>query len=763
MQFLRDLSASPSLCYLSGASDLPEALFSPSVVAPSFSSSSLCILHEYYLVRPAPICLPFSLSSSISYPSDPRFTALVSELEWRCAGCPRFPVWSPTFWDWVNDPSPVFTPVQHPEDLGLEARELADFRARLSPLDQLVFDKGHRLSRSDRSAALAKLPHGVREDRGYFFSDSPEHSHPVLWNIPVPPVDDQKSDFKVKLFLCDAWVLLPPLELEWLASAISHGAPVLYSGDRSVARFAPNKAALVDDPSLAIATFDAEIAAGRRSPYFKRPPFSNSVVVPLGTVPKTKFKWDAARRLWLESVAVRLIADFSCNYTGVRNARVGHDSINALLSNFPCPSASFSDVKRTIISAGPGASGLLQDVANAHSSVEIALNDAHLGVVFVPGKGYSYTRRHQFGAKDAACHFDKFAIFLVFLLRLLFNFLYICRCVDDILILSRGPPILLKMVQASVVYASKRYGILMSPPKFIGPDSVVKFLGYEWNLAEQSIAIPGDKVAKYSSRFREWLELPKWEVKNLEKFIGTLEWIGHALPALLFINRLWRRRWHELCHLPNPPSVFAPSQAFRSHLRLVLTVLELFNKANVLFLTSQERRGEDAHDFTLFTDASDSGGWGSFCPSLNSFSRNDWRQEEIASHLVVESYSSSLFEAKGITCAILSHGFSNCSILVKTDNESFFQRWNGQRFNGNEAMDDVTTALICVCVDRNLSLDIQWISRSLNSFADLLSKQDGLRLFQEHLASSSPPSNPSFVPPVSPSAPVRLVSPHVIW
>ena len=78
---------------------------------------------------------------------------------------------------------------------------------------------------------------------------------------------------------------------------------------------------------------------------------------------------------------------------------------------------------------------------------------------------------------------------------------------------------------------SGRLGIPWEPSKTIPFSSTVPYLGFDWDLANRTVAITDKKKAKYSSAINEWLPRPTHDLEETQKLYGKLLHASLVLPA----------------------------------------------------------------------------------------------------------------------------------------------------------------------------------------------------------------------------------------
>ena len=78
---------------------------------------------------------------------------------------------------------------------------------------------------------------------------------------------------------------------------------------------------------------------------------------------------------------------------------------------------------------------------------------------------------------------------------------------------------------------SGQLGIPWEPSKTIPFSSSVPYLGFDWNLAERTVAITEKKKTKYGLAIKEWLPRPTHDLEEAQKLYGKLLHASLVLPA----------------------------------------------------------------------------------------------------------------------------------------------------------------------------------------------------------------------------------------
>lgn len=649
-----------------------------------------------------------------------------------------------------------------------EVAQLSAFRARLTPQDRLQFDRGKRLTCHGRKALLAAMSADDVAHWGLFFPDDEEEHEPILWQPPALgnqfDVNTFRHKFRVQFWLMDAWDIYPPLHLDYMAAVIRCGVNLAFSGDRSRSQHARNHPSLLEKHADVLKVLDKEIAAGRRPEFLPVCPFKNALVSPVGAVPKSELiRLPSGLMTTLETV--RVIHDWSAGYGQPRYLGVARDALNFFCAKQHIAFVKFDEIYVCFLRAGPSAWVIVQDVSHAHQSVMVRPRDWHLGVIHVPGRGWSWSPVCQYGCVRSAGIWECFGEFLVIMLLVIFRFGMLLRWVDDFFMFAPCSYMGARMLQATIVFASCRYGIYFSPTKFFGPDEWGKCLGLIWRPRTGEVGLPAEKVERYRRLFAILLEDSLWTFKEIEQTIGRLQHIANVIPQIRFMMPAWWATLSALRHVPEWQTS-RPSTTLRWHLRAVLAIFESYRGSSVAFLHSRMACSTTGMfppppvAKEIFTDASGAFGWGAWSPDTAQFSYAAWAPGEADSH----GASSPLFEVKGACYALCSLNLCNQRLTLWNDNNVFIGKMNGNRFGDNERMNWAMIQLLLIEIYLNVDLRVMFIPGTENICADWLSRGvQGLTQFRNWAALHCPAALVGQVPPVSPLGKVFLDPRGIFW
>lgn len=144
-------------------------------------------------------------------------------------------------------------------------------------------------------------------------------------------------------------------------------------------------------------------------------------------------------------------------------------------------------------------------------------------------------------------------------------------------------------------------GIPLQATKIEGPDTIITFLGIEFNTRTMEMKLPEDKKARLHDLIRVWLDCKRAASKReLLSLIGEL---AHACKVVS-PGRIFLRRLIDLsCTRPNINDWIRLNQEAKADLKWWDLFLDKWNGMSLL--KSHVTRVPEAH---IFTDAS--GGWG---------------------------------------------------------------------------------------------------------------------------------------------------------
>lgn len=93
------------------------------------------------------------------------------------------------------------------------------------------------------------------------------------------------------------------------------------------------------------------------------------------------------------------------------------------------------------------------------------------------------------------------------------------------------PDSLFTYCDADVDLISAQLGIPWEPSKTVPFASIVPYLGFDWNLANRTVALTEKKRAKYSAAIEEWLPRAAHNLEEAQKLYGKLLHASLVLPA----------------------------------------------------------------------------------------------------------------------------------------------------------------------------------------------------------------------------------------
>lgn len=699
----------------------------------------------------SPRSLPFfwrdpSFSLTRQVPAE--FSPFFSSPEWHALAYPRFPTHSPTWWKWVLDPATSYSPFPPDRhDVEIEEEELRIFRFKLPILERNYFDRGKRLGSKARATALTALSSDDIAKWGLQFPDDPaERKPPVLWSplVTPPPDDAYRHTFRLRLILMDAWFVLPPLHLDYMAAVIRCGVSLAFEGDRSPRSHRNHPSLLVSLPAVHEVLLE-EVAGGRRPPFLACCPFDNAIVVPIGNVPKSKLVC-LADGTFAEESSVRVIHDWSQGYLCRRVAGKADDSLNSGIVKMRIAFLKFDDILRCFLDAGRGAWVIVLDFAHAHQSVMVRRCDWPLGVIQVPGLGWSWSPCCQYGSSRSAGIWEVFGEFFVVSLLARFGIANVLRWVDDCFAFLRCSYLGARMIQGTINYLSRRYGMYLQPLKVTGPASSGKCLGLLWHPRDGKISFPPAKLERYRLFFQVLLTETLWTLKEVQQAVGRLQYISYVIWQLRFVLPSW---WAFVKRFTGSPdwTTLKPPSTLVWHVRAFLAMLEVYPGSSAAYLHSAVA----PPSWSIYTDASSEHGFGAYCEVSGRWLSALFSEEEKLSHIVHLKPSSPLFETKGVIYSLCSFGYRDANVVIFNDNKCFTDKWNGDRFGSNHSMNMVIINLLQTEVFFNLSLSVRHVPGVLNIYADPLSRgAQGRQLFLDLIRIARPSAVAKEVAPRSP-------------
>lgn len=282
----------------------------------------------------------------------------------------------------------------------------------------------------------------------------------------------------------------------------------------------PNHKSATDHPEVVEAHIRKERSAGRYTGPFHPDrleliigPFRSA---PLGTVPKGD--------------SFRIIGDMSFEQDGVPSV---NSEINA--AQFPCEWGTFADCAVLVAEAVPGTQAAIFDVAAAYRCIPISPLDQPHAVIMWKGLAY-LDHNAAFGCTSSNGLFGRpaDAIRRLFIVR--HSVEGLLKWVDDFVFFrypinnSTEGPWEYTYSEGMICKVAEHLGWPWAPEKHQPFGFSFTYIGFEWRLADHTVAIPSSKKAKYMARLEQWERGHLVSRKVCDAVIGTLNHCCLAVP-----------------------------------------------------------------------------------------------------------------------------------------------------------------------------------------------------------------------------------------
>jgi hypothetical protein len=265
----------------------------------------------------------------------------------------------------------------------------------LSQKELATFTRLHRLDRPERDLLMSTLSQEQIEAHGLRFSDEVVLPHKRSGPLAALRATAESAApaphrLNIQAILMDGWHTLDPLLLELLCDAVECGVNLGYNGLRDLIARAAAFPLSAPEAKILRDSVDENRSRGWTLGYFPHPPFATYRVVPVSLVLKS----DGSMRV-------------------VKNHSVHCPlSTNDLSDHADCPFERFSGVVENFCHAGGLSSSSRRpghphawtpctvsswDVKHAYPLFWIRVQDRHLTVSFIPGRGWVYRRAMDFG------------------------------------------------------------------------------------------------------------------------------------------------------------------------------------------------------------------------------------------------------------------------------------------------------------------------------------------------------------------------------
>ena len=313
-----------------------------------------------------------------------------------------------------------------------------------------------------------------------------------------------------------------PLEVALLLDSLIHGFPSgLHSPERSNVDVGAlrnisldaERSPLRDDDRLTAAEVDRLTTKGHLVGPFDTCPLENAWVCTPFTLAKMKDGVPTGK--W------RVIVD-------------PHDA-NLRTARRVCSCPRFNDVAKYIREIGPNGTVAKEDVVDAFRQLRYARNARHHGVVYVRGRGFYYPRSLCMGSRVSPPFFERVTRVLAWILREKLHLVRVLIYVDDIMVFfteeeAQSAPAKMHAMRETCA----TLGVPLDGTKSYGPGPQPRLLGIDFNIPEETMALPEGKRQRIIQTCREWVENPdrRSTVTAAEEWVGVLQFGTTVFPSL---------------------------------------------------------------------------------------------------------------------------------------------------------------------------------------------------------------------------------------
>ena len=323
----------------------------------------------------------------------------------------------------------------------------------------------------------------------------------------------------------------------------------------------------------------------------------------------------------------------------------------------------FDAALRQFLLAGPYSWALEADAKHAYKQAFVRQADHHLGGVHIPGQGYSYHRRVNFGSRSSESIWERFAKCILALLEAGWNVSNVLHWVDDFF----RPCKTLK--QALVIRAAfvevQSFGFLFAMQKlWLG--QVSRFMGITFSsLPPMSLSIAPGKRVKSIRLISSLLPLDKWSRKEFQRFAGHLGNFAKLLRILVpFYSRAVRFASAVKCHVE-------PGE-LRADAHMLLAIVRVWSGSIPHFALNEPAGLQLRPHMEFWTDASPTWGFGVVCVSTGHWGLCKFSDAQLAAATRTQAVDSAFLEAIPVACIPSSFPelVRHRSILVVSDSKN---------------------------------------------------------------------------------------------
>ena len=428
---------------------------------------------------------------------------------------------------------------------------------------------------------------------------------------------------------------------------------------------------------------------------FEEPPFDTYRISPLG-IAESKY-----------SHKKRLIVDLSAPHdNGV------HSSLNDLIDkdDFSLSYVKIDDAIKIINSLGSKAWLCKTDIVDAFKLMPIHPSLWHLYGVQWDSKFYFF-QRLAFGSRSSPRIFDTLSQAVCWIATNNYGLDPILHLLDDFLTIDH-PDHDGERFMALLTLVFNVLNIPISPPKTVGPEHVLEYLGIILDTVRMEARLPPDKLARITDLLQRFMQRRTCTKREALSLLGHLSYAGRVIvPGRTFISRL----------IEASKSV----QALHHHIYLSA---ELKEEISMWFSFLRDWNGVSfflendvtpANDMALYTDASSTIGYGAFFQG--EWFQGRWPQD--LATLVEDKLSMAYMELYPIVVAacLWGHKWSRKRILFHCDNMGTVHILHKGRSRAPAIM-RLMRRLVLLAAQHNFAFTATFLPGRNNCIADALSR-----------------------------------------
>ena len=366
--------------------------------------------------------------------------------------------------------------------------------------------------------------------------------------------------------------------------------------------------------------------------------------------------------------------------------------------------ASVDDAARIISDLGPGTMLAKIDIAHAYRNIPVHPADRHLLGMEWEGKIYLDTAL-PFGLRSAPKLFSAVSDTLEWILTQ--HGVSSClHYLDDFL--TMGPPAsdVCSTNLKTLLRQCEILGMPVAVHKVEGPNTVIVFLGIEFDTAHMTMRLPDEKLQRLKVRIGEWLNRKAAKKREVLSIIGELAHASKVVPA----GRTFLRRMIDTAHSRQKLNHWIRlSKEFLSDLYWWHMFLERWNGVSLLAAHIAK-----PPDTTIVTDAS--GTWGCGATDGEHWFQYQWD----------ESWHNFNIATKELVPVILALGvwgkrWCNQLVLVRCDNRAVVDILRAKSSKDSTIM-HLLRCLHFLCATHDIRIAATHIAGVDNGPADALSR-----------------------------------------